>query len=120
MTAETKPLPVDNAGNDELWAEYGLNYSQCSWAPGALPTSVAPSVAAKMSACLDVVCVGSLDYVTFMDERDVSLGYDPKSGGHNLAVKNEKLPVGQITVRGVAVFSQTPSVIMHHRIILQR
>ena len=104
MTAETKPLPVDNAGNDELWAEYGLNYSHCLWAPGALSTSIAPSVAAK-SFCLAVVCVGSLDCVTFMDERDVSLGYDPKSGGHNLAVKNEKLPVVQITVRGIAVLS---------------
>ena len=75
MTGDSDPLPPDSAGSKSKFAEYGLGQTQARWVAGAL------------------------DLVIFGDERDVSLAYDPKSGGHNSKLVNKSKPLIETTVR---------------------
>ena len=75
MTGDVEPLVAGSSGSKKMFAEYGLNYTQGTYVDGAL------------------------DHITCGDERDVSLGFDPKSGGHSMQVHNPDLPRLQASVR---------------------
>jgi hypothetical protein len=62
MTANVQPLPEGHPGGRPEFAEFGLNYNQGSWVPGAT------------------------DFVYFSDEVDVTPEYTAQKGGQNVLV----------------------------------
>jgi hypothetical protein len=71
MEAISEALPAGHPGSDAKWGEYGMNYTQGRYRRGAK------------------------DLIFFGDERDVSLGYEPKKGGRNIQVFAKRTEIRQ-------------------------